>query len=342
MALAANICVDFGSSAIRVGLADTGTLFTEASCALVNRYNAAEVFALGREAARLEGRTDEDSILVNPVSYGGIADTELAAMLLISAAEKATGLRRPFERARLVLTMPAGLTRVERAALVTAAELAGAKHMLLIKAPVAAAVGAGLRIDSPSGRLVVLIGGRVTEISIISLGGIAALRHLKSGAHAFDEAIIRYIRREKGLIIGYKTAEELKMEIGSAAPGGENHEILLRGRSITDGRPATESVTTADMISAVKEPLEALTDAICDALYNVPPELTGDILTGGILLSGGGTKLDLLPERLKTETKLPVAAGDKRENDVLLGAMRIAEDDKLTRLLLSTKSAYEV
>ena len=332
------IGIDFGSGNTTVYLEDEETVYREPTCALVSRENASEIFALGKDAHRMIGRTMQDSALISPVSDGGVA-----AMMILSAAEKATERRKPFEKSRLAITIPHGATRVERAALASAVQLTGAKKALIMKSSVAAAIGAQLRIERPRAHLIISVGSCVTEISILSLFGVVASRTMKTGSLAFDEAIVRYIRREKGLVIGLNTAEELKKDIGSAiAPDKPSDPVLLRGRHVRTGKPSTESVTSLDIARALEEPIRAITEALSDALYNVPPELAGDILEDGIHVTGGGALLEGFIEKLKKETQLDVFMSAHPQDDAALGAGRAASDDRLARHLINAGSAFEV
>ena len=336
------IGIDLGSANAVVYLENQGVVLREPACALVNRDNSGDVIALGREARRLLGRTGEDAIMVSPVSDGGVADQDLAAMLLLSAAEKASEKRRPFEKSRLAVSVPHGATRVERAALASAIGLAGAKRAIMVKSGVAAALGAGVRIDRPQGVLVISVGSSLTEISILSMNGVVASRTMKAGSLAFDEAIVRYVRRVKGLVIGMSTAEDLKKDIGTAKKPENGAEVLLRGRHVVTGKPSTESVNASDVYLALNEPIRAIVESVCDALYNVPPELTGDILDSGIYLTGGGALLDGFADRLKSETQLTVNVSAHPEDDTAIGVGRVACDDRLARALVNAFSAYEV
>ena len=335
------IGVDLGSGFTVIHLEDEGVALREPTCALVNRENSSEILALGKEARRLVGRTGEDSIMVAPVQDGGVADPDLAAMLVLSAAEKATEKRKPFEKSRLAITVPDNATRVERAALANASGLAGAKRALIVKSSIAAAVGAGLRIDKPQGLLVISVGYALTEVAILSLNGIVASRTLKTGSSAFDQAIVRYVRRTKGLIIGLSTAEDLKKDIGTAVKPENSQSILLRGRNVVTGKPSTESITSLDVYAALNEPILTIVESVCDALYNVPAELTGDILDNGISLTGGGALLDGFADRLKEETQLNVHVSAHPQDDAAIGVGRAASDEKLARSLINAYSAYE-
>lgn len=340
---AGGIGIDLGSENTVVALEDEGVALREPTSVLTSLENENEVLAVGLDAKRMAGRTDPESYLQEPVQYGGVANSELAAMCLLSASEKATQRRRPFEKNRLAVTCPHGATRVERKALSDAIILAGGKKSIMIKSTVAAAIGSGLRIDRAQGVMMISVGAQTTEISILSANGIAASRAMKTGSRAFDEAIVRYVRREKGLVIGATTADHLKRDIGSAVkPESITDQLMLRGRHVLSGKPSTETVTALDVFQAIDEPVRALVESISDALYNVPAELAGDILEGGIHLTGGGSMLMGLSERLHAETQLKVTKSASPMNDAALGALRVACDERLARQLLLSASAFEV
>lgn len=337
------IGVDLGSENTSVALQDEGVVLKEATCVLSSAENETEIIALGKDAKRMAGRTDRETVVIEPIQYGAVAHTELAAMCLLGMSEKATQRRRPFEKSRLCVTHPYGLTKVEKSALSSTVMLAGAKKAVLVPGVVAAAVGKKLPIDKPIGHMIISIGASVTEIAVISMMGVVASRTMKTGSRAFDEAIQRYVRREKGLVIGLQTAENLKKDIGSCMPSeGKSDMLTLRGRNVITGKPTTETITSKDVYEALMEPIRALTESISDALFNVPAELSGDLIDTGIHLTGAGAHLHGLPERLKKETELKVFVGESPENDQAAGACMIASDDKLIRALINAGTAMEV
>ena len=340
---AGGIGIDLGSENTVIALESEGVVLREPTCALTHADNENEVIALGREAKRMFGRTDAETDLQEPVQYGAVANAELCTMCLLAACEKAVNKRHPFEKNRLAITFPHAATRVEKKALSDAVILAGGKKSLMVKSSVAAALGANLKIDRPSGTLVIMIGSRRTEVSILSLNGVVASRTMMTGSHAFNEAIVRYVRREKGLVIGIPTAENLKKDIGCAIkPEGKLDQLMLRGRHVLSGKPSTETVTAEDVFNAIEEPVRAIVEMISDALYNVPAELTGDILENGLFLTGGGAMLTGLSERLKKETRLKVTVSSDPMSDAALGALKAACDDRLARSLLIAGSAFEI
>lgn len=337
------IGVDLGSENTVVALQDEGVVLREPTSILTSAENESEIIALGKDAKRMNGRTDRETVLLEPVCYGAVAHSEFAAMCLLGMSEKACQRRRPFEKNRLCVTHPYGLTHVEKNALSSAVMLSGAKRAVLVPSAVASAVGKDIHIERPTGHLIISIGSEITEISVISMMGVVASRTMKTGSRAFDEAIIRYIRREKGLVIGAQTAENLKKDIGSIMPDDKKADTLtLRGRNILTGKPSTETVSSLDVAKALEEPVRMLVESICDALYNVPAELSGDIIDTGIHLTGAGSLLHGLPERIKKETQLKVFIGENPENDAALGACRIASDEKMIRALINAGSAIEV
>ena len=337
------IGVDLGSENTVVALQDEGVVLTEPTSILVNAENETEIIALGKDAKRMDGRCDKETALLQPISYGAVANSEFAAMCLLGMSEKALQRRRPFEKNRLCVTHPYGLTHVEKNALSSCVMLAGAKRALLVPSAIAQAVGKDIHIERPMGNLIISIGSEVTEISVISMMGIVASRTMKTGSRAFDNAIIRYVRREKGLVIGQMTAENLKKDIGSCMPDGKKTDTLtLRGRNVLTGKPSTETISSDDIAKALDEPVRMLVGSLTDALYNVPSELSGDLIDTGIHLTGAGSLLHGLPERIKKETQLKVFLGENPENDAALGACRIASDEKMIRALINAASAVEV
>ena len=275
---------------------------------------------------------------------GAVGDIETTTTLLRELSEKAIGRRRALDRTRVVVSMGLGVTRVERAALEEAVKALGARRAALVRSTVAAAVGAGVSIDEPKGVMVVNIGGSTTEVAVLSMSGVVASRATRTGGMALDEAIIRYIRNEKGLVIGQRTAEDLKIDIGSARQeDGENAEdVLLRGRDVRTGKPSTVSVSPRDVNRAILPPLTALLENIREAFENTPPELAADILERGVYLSGGGARLDGLRERLSELLSMPVHMGESPEDDVAAGAGAIAADERLASRLRQSGCLIEL
>jgi len=336
------VAADLGSRNLYIMSNDQDAPYTCASLALVNRENVSDVYAVGEEAVRLEGRTGDDAEMVYPIVCGGVSDSELAAMLLLSGAEKALERRHPFEKSKLLLSVPCGGTRVEKSALGHAAELAGAKHAVIVKAPIAQAIGIGCKTDKTEGQLIVSIGASVTEITVISAYGVALSRHIKLGSSMFDSAISEQIRNSYGLLVPDYTAEGIKKDMASAVKEDRNSSITLRGLNIRTGRPSSETITSNDVYEALKAPLSFIVGRICDALFSVPAEFSSDILKNGIYLSGGGSMLHGCAEMLQNATSLEVHQSSKPALDTINGLSKIACDDKLCRSLISAGTAYEI
>ena len=335
---------DLGSSNVTIYLENEGVVLREPSYILTNADNSLDILAVGREARQLMGRTPREVTLSTPVISGAVADAEQTTAMIQTFCDRVIGKRRGIEKTRLVVSMPQDLTRVELEALKHAVRTAGAKRAALVYSPIAAAVGGGISINEPRGIMEVVIGGGTTEIAVISMNGIVAARSVRTGASAFDKAIVRYIRREKGLIIGQRTAEDLKIDVGSAIESKmqESLEVLLRGRDAHTGKPATVAVTAADVCKALQGPIDDIVESIREAFENTPPELAADILERGIQLSGGGCQLEGLERRIGEAIKLPVRMGEAPQDDVAAGAGMIAADDRLLHRFAQTGCVIEI
>lgn len=360
------IAIDLGSSFTAIYLSGQGIALREPTSILTLREDAQSVVAVGEEAYRMLGRTAEETVLMSPVIDGAVTDVDAATLLMLALAEKAAGRRKPMEKGQLFVGMSQGLTRVEHGALEQAARQTGAKRPILVRAPLAAALGAGLDADQPRGRMVVVLGGGTTEIAVISMNAVVAARSMRTGCFSMDEAIVRYVRRKKGLIIGPRTAEDLKCDIGSAtlpdydaededlpdAPdeageeaaaeaGPQGEKVLLKGRDAKTGKPRTVPITTRDVALALKEPVRLLIDAMHDALSRTPPELAGDVKEEGVHLSGGGALLEGLAPLLSEKLEVPVTVSEHPQDDVLLGIARLSDDDKLRNLAVEAGTVEE-
>ena len=336
--------IDLGSANITICLENEGIVLREPSYVLTLRDNMSEVLAVGRDARQMLGRTPKDVALFSPIADGAVTDVDMATLLMGTLAEKALGRRRGLERNRLTVSASLGATKVEREALSAAVRGVGSRHGCILRSTVAAAVGAGIPFSEPKGVMIVLIGGSTTEVAVLSMNGIAAARSARTGSLAFDEAIIRYIRREKGLIIGQRTAEDLKIDIGSARDISfiENEEVSLRGRDAATGKPATVEITPRDVCRAISPCVEQLTETIREAFENIPGELASDILERGVFLSGGGALLDGLDQKLGQMLGLTVTMGPTPQDDVALGLCMAASDDRLAQKLMQTGCMNEV
>ena len=336
--------LDLGSANVTICLENESVVLREPSYVLTLRDDADEVLGVGRDARQMLGRTPKDVALLSPVMDGAVADVELATLLMKSLAEKALGKRRALEKNRLVVSMATGATRVEHAAAQSAVRASGAKKAALIRASIAAALGAGLSIEEAKGVMVVLIGGSTTEVAVLSMNGVVAARTTRTGSLALDEAIMRYIRREKGLIIGQRTAEDLKIDLATALeiPMTEVENVTLRGRDARTGKPATAEINALDVQRAILPALDNLLESIREAFENTPAELAEDLLTNGIHLSGGGALLEGLRERLAAMLNIPVNISENPQDEVARGACIAASDDKIYQKLQLTGCLLEV
>ena len=336
--------LDLGSANVTICLENEGVVLREPSYVLTLRDNPEDVLGVGRDARQMLGRTPKDVALLSPVMDGAVADVELATLLMKSLAEKALGKRRALEKNRLVVSMSTGATRVEHAAAESAVRASGAKKAALIRGSIAAALGAGLSIEEARGVMVVLIGGSTTEVAVLSMNGVVAARTTRTGSLSMDEAIMRYIRREKGLIIGQRTAEDLKIDLATALeiPMTEVENVTLRGRDARTGKPATAEINALDVQRAILPALDNLLESIREAFENTPAELAEDLLTNGIHLSGGGALLEGLRERLAAMLNIPVSISENPQDEVARGACIAASDDKIYQKLQLTGCLLEV
>ena len=336
--------IDLGSANVTICLENEGIVLREPSYVLTLREDTDEILAVGRDARLMLGRTPKDVVLVSPIADGAVGNITLATALIQQLSDKALGKRRALEKNRLVVSMSQGCTRVERTALEDAVRTAGARRSALVRSSVAAAIGAGVPIEEPRGSLLVCVGGSTTDITILSMNGVVAARTLRTGSLSLDEAITRYIRREKGLVIGQRTAEDLKIDLGNAlrTPTLMRQKVTLRGRDAASGKPSTVEITAADIHNAIQPPLEALAENIRDAFENIPPELAEDILPQGLYLSGGGALLEGFADRLGEMLSLRVSLGENPQDDVALGCCMIASSDRLMQKLAQSGCLVEI
>ncbi|MDT3698324.1 MAG: rod shape-determining protein [Thermincola sp.] len=314
-----DIGVDLGTASVLVYVKGRGIVLREPSVVAMEK-DTSKVIALGEEARRMLGRTPGNIIATRPLREGVIADYDVTEKMLRYFITKACG-RSFFFRPRIMVCIPSGVTGVEERAVRQAALQAGARQAHLIEEPLAAALGAGLDISEPSGSMVVDIGGGTTDVAVLSLGGIVASASLRVGGDKFDEAIVRFIRREFNLMIGERTAEELKINIGSAYCQGkkENPSMDIRGRDLVSGLPKSVTITSEQLYEAMQEPVEAVVGAVKEVLEKTPPELSADIINKGIVMTGGGALLNGLDTLISRETSLPVYVADDPLSCVALG-----------------------
>jgi rod shape-determining protein MreB len=336
--LSADMAIDLGTANTLVYVKGRGIVLNEPSVvAIADQRGKKQVLAVGEEAKQMLGRTPGNIAAIRPLRDGVIADFEVAEEMIKHFIRKVNG-RRGFASPLVVVCVPSGSTAVERRAIQESAESAGARKVLLIEEPMAAAIGAGLPVTEPSGSMIVDIGGGTTEVAIISLGGIVYARSVRVGGDKMDEAIISYIRRQHNLLIGESTAERIKMEIAAAAPPGEEEGPMkeVKGRDLMNGVPREVVVSQRQMAEALYEPVIQILDAVKVALENTPPELASDIVDKGIMLTGGGALLTRLDDVLRGATGLPVVVAEEPLSCVALGTGRALEEMKRLRHVLSS------
>ena len=317
-----DMAVDLGTANTLVYVRGRGIVLSEPSVVAIDQRTG-EVHAVGIEAKRMLGRTPgHDHSAIRPLKDGVIADFDVTEQMLRHFIQKVHQNR--FAHPRVVVCVPSGVTDVEKRAVEEATLSAGARHAYLIEEPMAAAIGAGLPIGEPTGNMIVDIGGGTTEVAVISLGGIVVSQSLRVGGDEMDEAIINYVKKDYKILIGHQTAEELKLEIGSAFPLEEEVQAEIRGRDLVTGLPKTVVLTSEEVREALEEPLDQIIDAVKLTLDKTPPELASDIMDRGIMLAGGGALLQGLDERLRDETHMPVHVAESPLTCVAIGAGRCA------------------
>lgn len=328
------MAVDLGTANTLVSVRGRGIVLIEPSVVAVER-DTKRVLAVGVDAKRMLGRTPGSIVAIRPLKDGVIADFEVTEAMLRYFINKTRVKRFPWQpKPRVVVCVPSGVTEVEKRAVFEATMQAGARSAYLIEEPMAAAIGAGLPIQEPTGNMVVDIGGGTTEVAVISLGGIVVAQSIRIGGDEFDEAIIAHIKKEYNVLIGERTAEEIKFEIGSAFPLTEELDVEVRGRDLMTGLPRTFQVSSEEVRVAIEEPTLAIIQAIKGTLEKTPPELASDIMEYGIVLTGGGALLRALDERLRMETGMPVHVSENALINVVLGSAQALEEiDVLKKVL---------
>ncbi len=335
-----DMAIDLGTSSTLVYVLGKGIVLNEPSVVAIEK-NSNKILAVGGEAKRMVGRTPGNIVAIRPMKEGVIADFEMAERMLRHFITKVHN-RSTFVRPRIIIGVPSRITQVEQRAVKESAELAGAREVYLIEEPVAAAIGAGLPITEPSGNMVVDIGGGTTDIAVISLGGIVYSESVKVAGDQMDSAIINHMKREYSLLIGEHMAERVKFEIGSAYPLPEKAQMMVKGRDLISGIPRTIVVEDTEIREALQESISTIVSALKVALENTPPELAGDIIDRGIVLTGGGSLLKGLDARLRDETALPIVTVDDPLTSVVLGVGKTLEELSLLRNVasMSTVSSY--
>src|SRR6187397_1039008 len=324
-----DLAIDLGTANTCVFARGAGIVLNEPSIVAVNTVND-QIEAVGIDAKEMLGRTPGNITAIRPMKDGVIADFEAAEKMLGHFIKKAHR-RKSFVRPRVVIGVPSEITQVERRAVKDSAYRAKASDVHLIEEALAAAIGAGLPITDASGNMIVDIGGGTTDIAVISLAGIVYSKSVRIAGNAMDEAISQYIKREHDLLIGERTAEQIKMEIGSAYPLEQRLPMEIKGRHLIEGVPKTITISDEEIREALGETVNVIVDAVRVALERTPPELSADIVDRGIVLTGGGSMLKNLDKRLREETGLPLAMAEDPLSSVVLGAGRMLSDFNLLR-----------
>ncbi len=324
-----DLAIDLGTANTLVYVKGKGIVINEPSVVAIEKKSG-QVLAVGSEAKKMLGRTPGNIVAIRPMKDGVIADFEIAEKMLKHFITRAHN-RNTFVRPRIIICVPSKITQVEQRAVKDSAELAGAREVYLIEEPIAAAIGAGLPIAEPSGNMVVDIGGGTTDVAVISLAGIVYSESVKVAGDKMDDFIMSYVKRKYNLLIGDHMAEQIKFEIGSAYPLDDRKTFMIKGRDLISGIPRTLVIDDAEIREALAEPIGAIVNAIKVALENTPPELAGDIIDRGIVLTGGGSLLRGMDVRLREETNLPIITVDNPLTTVVLGTGKALDQIDLLR-----------
>lgn len=324
-----DIGIDLGTATILVFLRGKGVVLNEPSVVAIDR-NSNRVLAIGEEARRMIGRTPGNIVAVRPLREGVIADFDITEKMLKHFIAKVCG-SSPLLKPRVTICVPSGITTVEKRAVEDAARNAGAKEVYLIEEPVAAALGAGIDISQPAGSMVLDIGGGTTDVAVMSLGGIVVSDSVRVGGDKFDEAIIRYVKRRFNMLIGERTAEEIKIAVGTVYPGSRNEVTDVRGRDLVSGLPMTVSVSSEDCLEAFTEPTNSIIALVRSVLEKCPPELASDIVDKGIIMTGGGAMLDGLDKLLAEITRVPCNLAEDPISSVAIGTGKAVEHIEVLR-----------
>jgi len=329
-----DIGIDLGTANTLVHVKGKGIVIREPSVVAINKKTNA-IIAVGDAAKEMIGRTPGDIIAIRPMKDGVIADYDITLSMLKYFIKKATS-SSIISKPRVIICVPSGVTEVEKRAVEDATYQAGAREVGLIEEPMAAAIGANLPVDEPVGSMVVDIGGGTSEVAVISLGGIVTSRSLRIAGDDFDESIVNYIKKEYNLMIGERTAEEIKITIGSAYPKLSEQSMTIRGRDLITGLPKNIEITSTEIMEALKDPIGAIVDAIKYTLERTPPELASDIVDRGI--TGGGALLNGLDKLIMEETGMPVYVAENPLDCVALGTAKVLEDiETLKKVLISQR-----
>jgi rod shape-determining protein MreB len=324
-----DLAIDLGTATTLVYVRGKGITLSEPSVVAIEKHTNT-VLAVGVEAKRMVGRTPGNIVAIRPIKEGVIADFAMTEKMLEYFITKAHN-RRAFVRPRCIIGVPSRITEVEQRAVRESASQAGAREVYLIEEPVAAAIGAGLPITEPSGNMVIDIGGGTTDIAVISLGGIVCSESVKVAGDSMDDAIMSYIKRRYNLLIGDHMAERVKIEVGSAYPLEQAKTMMVKGRDMISGIPRTVVVNDSEIREALEDPIHAIVNALRTALENTPPELAGDIIDKGVVITGGGSLLPGIATRFQEETNLPIITVEDPLTSVVYGVGKVLDEIELFR-----------
>ena len=329
-----DLAIDLGTSNTLIYVKGKGIVCNEPSVVAVQKdaKGGRKILAVGREAKDMLGRTPGAVTAIRPIQDGVIADFEVTEAMLRYFITKAHN-RRTMVKPRIVICVPNGITEVEKRAVRESAESAGAREVYLIEEPMAAAIGADLPVAEASGNMIVDIGGGTTEVAVISLAGIVYSRSIRVGGDKMDEAIIQHIKRRYNLLIGERTAEQIKIQVGNAYPFDEIRVMNVKGRDMIAGVPRTVEINSDEVREALAEPITAIVETVRVALERTPPELAADIVDKGIVLAGGGALLGNLDVVLREETRLPVMIAEDPISCVVLGTGRVLDELELLKIV---------
>ncbi len=337
--MAAEVGIDLGTANVLVYIKGKGIVLNEPSVVAVNQ-DTDEILAIGEEARQMLGRTPANIIAAKPLKDGVISDYDITERMLKYFIRKTCG-RSLFFKPRIMVCVPSGVTEVEKRAVREAAEQAGGKDVYLMEEPLAAAIGAGLDVTEPDGKMVIDIGGGTTDIAVIALGGLITSNSLKVAGDKFDESIIKYMRKVHKLYIGERTGEDIKKEIGTAYPREEEVTMECRGRDLVTGLPKTVEITSEEIMEALEEPLNTICEAVHGVLEKTPPELAADISSSGIVLTGGGALLYGLDRKIYDRTGIEVRVADDPMSCVAKGTGEALDElDALQNTSLNRRDPY--
>ncbi len=329
-----DLAIDLGTANTLIYAKGKGIIIREPSIVAIEKETD-KIQAVGKEAKEMLGKTPANIVAIRPMKDGVIADFDTTEKMLEYFIKKSRG-KGQFLKPRIVIGIPSEITQVEKRAVKDAALRAKASEVYLVEQAMAAAIGAGLPITEPGGNMIVDIGGGTTDVAVISLSGIVISKSIRTASNEMDEAIINYIKKKYNLLIGERTAEKIKIEIGSAYPLDEKLEMEIKGRDLSNGIPKTITITDTEVREALESVVSALVEAVKNTLEKTPPELSADIVDRGIILTGGGALLKKLDMRLKEETSLPVFLAEEPLSSVVLGAGKILENLQLLQRIGST------